>query len=199
MPEDNEQEGKKVEGEAHGIARGLIYRFSREFKHKLKGTVKVTYTLDADIASVREYFTLGDIEFVCNNILREVDSDASIRDKSRESHIKTCRQMYFIVARDARYKWCDIGDFIDFDHSTAVHSAKAIKSLLDVRDLRITDLYRRVRIGLKQLGYSRTPAAYSKYEEDEAIYTSLPTLRREALISIESRKMTRTKRTRKNS
>jgi len=50
-----------------------------------------------------------------------------IREKARYSELVHARNEFFYIAREAKFKLEEIGDFLGFNHATVIHGVKSYK------------------------------------------------------------------------
>ena len=64
--------------------------------------------------------------------------------KTRRRDIVAYRQVFCYIARNSGYTFKAIGDVIQKDHATVIHSCRSISDLLEIKDPDIVRLYQKV-------------------------------------------------------
>lgn len=149
-------------------ARKLITRFSHEFYSKFRVYPTVTYDL-----SIRNLFYLVNLESlikVTDELLNK-DEDIcdvpeekrSIKLKSRKSLIVTYRGCMIHIARRMNYGYSELGRALGLaNHTTVLHAHNRTEGLLDVKDVLVSSVYKKIENELKaRYGTSRDVQSHS--------------------------------------
>jgi len=157
-------------------AEQMIYDFKVAFGKRFGVPITVTYKLSnskglpqitlEDLLDLTNHFffeTYG--KLIKSKSFAKVDISNGIFSKTRVREVVQMRQIFCYIAHELGYGPTQIARFTGdlIDHSTAIHGRRTIKVLLEVKDPKITVLYKAVKLEM----CNRFEIAKRIYEEDK--------------------------------
>ena len=146
---------KKANKSEEREAKKLMMKFCHDFYNKFRVYPTVTYDL-----SIRNLFYLVNLDALISltdELLKE-DEDIftipvekrSIKLKSRKTLIVTYRGCMIHIARRMNYGYSELGRALGLaNHTTVLHACNRTGGLLDVKDVLVSSVYKKIENELK--------------------------------------------------
>jgi chromosomal replication initiation ATPase DnaA len=98
------------------------------------------------------------------NTTKPVNIDNGIFSRTRKREVVIMRQLFFYIATELGYGSTHVERFTSsrFDHSSVIHGNKVINNLLDIRDVKVINLYGNIKTEMRNKFET-----YKKDEEDK--------------------------------
>lgn len=106
-------------------------------------------TVKADRITVKELVDIVDQDLT-SKLGDSVRAPIGIRSKCRVRGVVIRRQIVCYLARRLGYSLNHIGDVLDINHATVIHSAKSVGNLMQTKDTEMIATYKNIRYLLNE-------------------------------------------------
>jgi chromosomal replication initiation ATPase DnaA len=155
------------------LEKKLIDRFLKEFKFKL-GYEPIVQTKQKSAVLNSLNLTMDDVRNLIQDLIDEQEYSPRNKNKSytleadhRDIRLVFYRKIYcYITHKLMRYSSKEVGQSINRDHSTVLHSCKSVEDMIDTQDEAFTRVVLKLNKKTKEL-YGFT--LFQSYEEIQDI------------------------------
>ena len=124
----------------HGLTMGVTVLQNNRM-YDVSKYVDVLGYLKKNKRTVTKRITLYDIEYACITSLN-VSGISKMKDiNTRHRPLIYYRHVFCYLARQFKFSFKTIGNFIGKDHATVIHSSRLISDLLSIQDAEIVRIY----------------------------------------------------------